>query len=330
MLNWNDGDTTLACLRALARTRYDRLTTIVVDNGSHDGSADRIAAEMPAVRLVRNPVNLGFTGGVNTGIRAAMDLGADFVWLLNSDALTGPDVLARLVDVAQADPAIGLVSPVFNDPDAPDRLEFCLGRFDPRSRVADQTTDPAVAARWMAQEPDRVLLIGTALLVSRRLIETIGMLDDRFFAYVEDVDYSLRSTAAGFRNVAVPDAVVGHKFKEPVQRPDSVPPYLHYLITRNYLLLWRKLGGPFLFSRAMLWFVRARLLQMARMPDQHAAIEALLAGLWEGWLGRGGPYRPKARMPRPLAALLRWCPRGWVCLLDGRLPTRAARQAITR
>ena len=87
------------------------------------------------------------------------------------------------------------------------------------------------------------MLLGTALLIRRSLIETIGLMDDRFFAYVEDIDYSLRSTAAGFRNVEVPDAIVWHRFKRPVENPSGVPPYLHYYISRNYLLLWRKLSG---------------------------------------------------------------------------------------
>ncbi len=288
---------------------------------------ERIAA-MDGIHLLRNGENLGFTGGVNTGIRHALALGADYVWLLNSDATTGPDVLQTLVQTAEADPAIGLVSPVFHDPDAPDRAEFCLGLFDPRARIASQTADPATAARWQTQHPDKVLLLGTALLIRRRLIETIGGLDDRFFAYVEDVDYSLRSTAAGFRNVAVPDAVVYHRFKEPVGKPLSVPPYLHYFMSRNYPLLWRKLPGPFLLRKAMLWFLRQRLLQIARMPDHAAAVDALLSGLWDGLLGRGGPYRPDRHMPWPLAAILGRFPRTWICLLDGHLPTRAARQAI--
>lgn len=155
---------------------------------------------------------------------------------------------------------------MFHDPE---RAEFCVGRFDPLARYASQTADAAQARDWQTRHPGEILLLGTALLVRRTLIDTIGGLDEQFFAYVEDVDYSLRSLAAGFRNVAVADAVVFHKFRQPLEQPDTCPPYLHYFITRNYLLLWRKLPGS-MFCKATLWFIRQRLVQLRRLTGDPA------------------------------------------------------------
>src|SRR4051794_37273189 len=109
VLNWNDGAATLACLGALRSIDYPNIAVIVVDNGSTDGSAQRIR-DSAFVDLVVNPTNLGFTGGVNVGIARAMATTADYVWLLNSDATTQPDVLSRLVATAETDERIGLVS----------------------------------------------------------------------------------------------------------------------------------------------------------------------------------------------------------------------------
>ena len=167
ILNWNDGAATLACLDALASANYPNIMTIVVDNGSTDGSAQRIR-DTVAVDLVINPTNLGFTGGVNVGIARAMAAGADYVWLLNSDATIQPGVLSRLVAVAESDDRIGLVSPVFRDPNRPAVSEFCLGRFDPEARVATQTADPRIAADWECDYPDQIVLLGKALLIRRR------------------------------------------------------------------------------------------------------------------------------------------------------------------
>jgi GT2 family glycosyltransferase len=318
VLNWNNGAATAACLRALATTDYPALSIIVVDNASTDGSAEQFAGAA-GIELVRNDANLGFTGGVNTGIRRAMANGADYVWLLNSDAVVAPDVLTKLVAAAERDPRIGLASPVFRDPDPPYAWEVRGARFDPRSRLATLTDDPATARDWSDRYPDQIVLLGTALLVRRALIEKIGGLDDRFFAYVEDVDFSLRSIAAGFRNVAVQDAIVEHRFKRPVEQPGDVPPYLHYFISRNYPLLWRKLPGRAVMSKSMLWFVRERLLQITRMRNDTAAVDAVLAGLWDGWRGVGGPYDPTRRMPAPLRPLLARYPGLWLALLDGRI-----------
>ncbi len=320
VLNWNDHAGTRACLRALAETRYASLSIIVVDNASEDGSVAELSRHED-IDLIRNAVNLGFTGGVNTGIWRAMEKGADYVWLLNSDAIPQPDALGKLVAAAEQDNRIGLVSPVFHDPASPGTAEICLTCFDPRSRIAGSTSDPAMAREWRERQPENIVLLGTALLIRRALIEKIGVLDKRFFAYVEDVDYSLRGTAAGFRNVVVSDAVVLHRFKRPVEEPDGVPRYLHYFMTRNYMLLWRKLPGRFFFSKSMLWFVRERLLQITRMSHDPAAVNALLAGLWDGWKGRGGHYDPARQMPRPLRFLLMRHPRLWLALLDRKWPS---------
>ncbi|HBK09482.1 MAG TPA: glycosyltransferase family 2 protein [Acetobacteraceae bacterium] len=319
ILNWNDAESTLACLDALRATDYPNYATIVVDNGSTDGSAARFL-DIAAIDLVTNTTNLGYTGGVNVGISRAIALGADYVWLLNSDATTRPDVLSRLVAVAEADERIGLVSPVFCDPDDPLEMEFCLGRFDPAGRQASQTIDASTATAWQHDHPNEVILLGTALLIRRRVIETIGMLDPNFFAYVEDVDYCLRAHAAGFRIVAVPEAVVGHKFKQPIGDPGGVPPYLHYFITRNYLLLWRKLPPPVLLRRATLWFLHQRLTQIARMRGVPSAIDAVLAGLWDGVRGVGGPYQSNRKAPWLLRITLGRHPAFWLALINGKNP----------
>lgn len=322
VLNWNDAEATLRCLRSLAGTSYPRWRVIVVDNASIDGSAQRVAAAAPDALLIRNPVNLGFTGGVNAGISRALQDGADYVWLLNSDAVVPPDALARLVAAAEADQRIGLVSPVFHAADRPDVPEHCLAIFDPQARFASQTADPAQAAVWQRTCPHRVLLLGTALLVRRDLLRAIGPLDPQFFAYVEDVDFSLRCHAAGFKAVALPDVVVLHTFKQPVEAPATVAPYVHYFMSRNYPLLWRKLPGPVWWRKSSLWFLRQRLAQIVRMRDQPRAVEAVIAGLWDGVRGRGGAYDPDRRPPALLRLLLGRGAPFWLALLDRRWPSR--------
>jgi len=320
ILNWREPDATIACVQALRGLDYANIRIVVVDNGS-DPEVVETLTRLDGIVLVRNATNLGFTGGVNVGLRQAMELGAEYVWLLNNDAVTAPDTLRKLVAMAEADPRIGLVSPVIHDPNQPEKPLFCLGLFDSRALGIAQTDNPAEAQRWLAEQPDKVVVLGTALLVKRELFGAIGGLDENFFAYVEDVDYNLRCHAAGFRVAVCFDAVVYHKFREPMRNPDNCPPYLHYYTSRNYPLLWRKLPGSLLlFSKAALWFLRGRLRQAELLPGNQAAIEALLAGLWDGALGRTGAYDPQRRPPWLLRCSLGRYPSAFIRMIDGKLP----------
>lgn len=315
VLNWNNLAATSACIQSLTDTGYPRLRIIVVDNASTDGSAEALAAA-PGIEFVSNRANLGFTGGVNAGIARAMASLADYVWLLNSDATAEPDVLRMLVATAERDARIGLVSPVFHHPEHPDNKEFCLGILDPDSCVLRQTADPETARIWCENYPGQIVLLGTALLIRRAVLESLGGLDDRFFAYVEDVDYSLRAHQAGFNVVAVPNAIAYHAFKTPITDPGRCPPYLHYYMSRNYLLLWRKLPDFTFRRKATVWFLRERLAQLARIKHDRLATEALLSGLWDGVRGVGGPYVAARRMPGMLRWLLRCNPRLLIRLMD--------------
>ena len=93
ILNLNSFEVTLDCLRSLRQIDYPNYEVVLVDNGSTDGSADRLAAAAPEVRLLRSESNLGFAGGCNIGIRDAMARGTDYVLLLNNDTLVAPDFL---------------------------------------------------------------------------------------------------------------------------------------------------------------------------------------------------------------------------------------------
>lgn len=321
VVNWQRPEETLACVRSLLALDYPAQRIVVVDNSAGASGVEALLAGLP-VQLVRNPANLGFTGGVNAGLRHARDAGADYVWLMNSDATAAPDALRKLVAAAEADPRIGLVSPMIHDPEARERPLFCLALLSPRSLDAHATADPDEARRWLGEQAENVVLYGTALLIRRALIEAIGGLDERFFAYVEDIDYSLRCREAGFRPVPCFDARVYHRFKEPTQTPQATPPYLYYFMTRNYLLLWRKRSRRLLLGRPALWLLRRCLLQIMRMPQNQPAIEAILAGLWDGARGIGGPYDPARRPPWWLRRTLGRHPRLFRDLLDRRLPFR--------
>jgi GT2 family glycosyltransferase len=303
ILNWNKAQQTAACVAALHLQSHRNLCVILVDNGSLLGSLGPLEAIGTPVVLLHNGRNLGFTGGVNVGIIRALAEGADYVWLLNNDAEPAPDVLEAMLRVVSADGGIGLASPMIRNADAGDAVEFCGGlREGDTFRTTD---DPATYEAWSEAYPDRIWLVGTALLLRRRLVETIGLFDQRFFAYWEDNDYSVRSLAAGFRNVVIPEAVVRHWSGCPTIDPGSKPPHYYYYMARNEILFIRKHVGWKQAVRPLVWAVDRQFRQIDRLNGYPTAIDAVLAGLWDGLRGQGGMFDPERSLPSAATRVLR-------------------------
>ncbi|MCZ7545226.1 MAG: glycosyltransferase family 2 protein [Anaerolineae bacterium] len=207
VLTWNNLGETIACLESLQRTAYDagRHHVILVDNASSDGTVDRVRAQFPAVRVIANRRNLGYAAGCNVGIGAALDAGADYVWLLNNDARAAPDALREMVRIAESDPTIGIVGPRVRTRAGVDELGAWVDLAGARVRVAGADDPPLGADRFAVD-----YVWGCAMLVAARVFDRVGGFDERFVAYFEDTDLCWRAQRAGFQVVAAPAALVWH------------------------------------------------------------------------------------------------------------------------
>lgn len=207
VLNWNGAELLGDCLRSVKNQDFRDFEAIVVDNGSTDGSADLVEREFPELGLVRLPENTGFCHGNNVGMRAAT---GDLVVLLNNDAELAPSFLTRLVDAADLEPDVGMFATrilmhdrrnVFDStgllvyPDGICRsrgwLEKDVGQYD----VADEVLGPN----------------GCAAAYRRAMLDDVGLFDERYFAYLEDLDLAFRGQLRGWRCRYVPDAICYHK-----------------------------------------------------------------------------------------------------------------------
>jgi GT2 family glycosyltransferase len=210
VLSWNGREDTLACLGSLASVTHHPLSVICVDNGSTDGSPEAVAAAFPAVRLLRLPRNAGFAGGMNAGIREALESGADHVLTLNNDTLVDPGFVEPLAAATGAGVAAACAQVLFADP--PDRVWYAGARFRPRRGYQGRHLHygrPPLAPTLPPYETDRAC--AGAMLVPRPVLERVGLFDESLFAYGEDVDWSLRARRAGLRVLVVPASVVRHK-----------------------------------------------------------------------------------------------------------------------
>jgi GT2 family glycosyltransferase len=191
VVHWRDLDETLGCVRSLASE--PGVDVIVVDNGSGDGAARRLATEDPSVRCVSSPENLGYAGGGNLGMRAALEAGASVVLLVNNDARIVPGALAAAAAALAEDPSTAVVGAKILRRDDPARLWLAWGDLTYRqSLVALHGADAPDGPEW-SRRRDVDWVSGCAMWFSRAALERIGLLDEEFFAYQEEVEWCLRA-----------------------------------------------------------------------------------------------------------------------------------------
>ena len=213
VLNWNGLADTRALLPTLAACRVPagwRVQVVVVDNGSSDGSPQALAAEFPEIELLALPDNRRFAGGNNHGIRHALATGADAVMLLNNDTRVDPGLVERLLLALEQDPGAAAAAPLIYFGAPSQRIWYAGGVV-------------RLALGWVAHRGLRALdlgqyravestgyLTGCCLLARRAAWERVGLLDERYFIYAEDADWSLRARAQGERLLFVPSARLWH------------------------------------------------------------------------------------------------------------------------
>ncbi|MEE9394037.1 MAG: glycosyltransferase family 2 protein [Planctomycetota bacterium] len=208
IVNWNGGDLTLDAIVAVGESRLLPAEIIVVDNGSTDGSLDRVRREHPGCHLIENQENLGFGTACNQGFELANSLAVDFVFLLNNDARLEPETLGELVKAAMRHESAGLFAGKILYPDG--RL-WCAGvdiGFFPNLQ---NLRGFGQKDRGQFDSEEVVdALTGCGLLIRSSLLKVLNGFDEQFFVYVEDIDLCARAHAAGFSAVYAPRARMTH------------------------------------------------------------------------------------------------------------------------
>ena len=277
VLNWNGGDDTLAALASL-----DGIPAICVDNGSTDGSDNAVEERFPGVELIRTGANLGFAGGNNVGIRRALERGAEWVLLLNNDAVAEPGLRDALEAAALARPDAGLLACKILDEDGA-TVQYAGARFNAWLGYSGR-----VATRGPDVLRDVGRADGAALAVSAEALGRAGLLDESLFLYAEDVELSLRVRAAGFAVVLVPDARVRHKGSAASGGRASTTNL--YYSARNTILVSERHRPlpPGLRALRRGVVTGTHLAQAARHPLRREAFAAVLAGWRDARAGRTG------------------------------------------
>lgn len=256
--NWNGLKDLPKCLDSLLGQTYKH-ALIVVENGSKDGSLEFLQQNYPQTHLVINKTNLGFAGGVNSGIREAMKLGCKYVALFNNDAIADPEWLYHLMNTLKNDESVGIATCKFMTEDKKHLdstgdiyttwgLPYPRGRGEPVSDKYDLQTNIFGAS-------------GGASIYRIQMLEQIGLFDEDFFAYYEDVDISFRAQLTGWKVQYVPKAMAYHQISATSSKIKGFGTY--QFIKNTPLLLCKNVPSKYLWRIG--WrFMLARIFFMGR------------------------------------------------------------------
>lgn len=240
ILNWNGADDTLACLASLAALDYPAFDTLVIDNGSRVSVAPAVRERFPETRCIELPMNLGYAGGNNVGLRAALAEGYAFACVLNNDTVVDPGFLRAEVAEAAAARVAAVGAKVLREDD-PSRLWMAYGTITWRqSLIGLAGWGARDDGRWDAPR-DVEWVPGSSILLSCAALAEIGAFDERFFAYHEDVDWCTTAREHGWRIRYAPAAVVRHRGNRTLGGPVYTSPR-KYLSARSTVLFARKHG----------------------------------------------------------------------------------------
>lgn len=261
-LNWNNYETTVECLESLLNQDYPCFSIFVLENGSDDGSAEKLRewgkarlgkdflsltaeeaekAEGQALNkrfiLIEADENLGFAGGHNFIIPIAQKTGVQYVWCINNDTIQDRNSLRALVDVAQSASRIGMVCSrvlYYNKKNVVESmgstLIIPLGVF---RHIGQGLKNSGILATSM----EIPYVYGCSFLVDVALINDIGLMDERYFLLREESDWSIRARRKGWKICTATDSIVWHKASSSIgKRSDT----FFYYVTRNTLLFMRK------------------------------------------------------------------------------------------
>lgn len=232
--NWNGADMITHCLRSLERQSVKH-RVVVVENGSSDDSVSIIRKEFPEVTLLEFPDNAGFAGGVNRGIRFALEQGAKYIALFNNDAVADKDWLKSLVTEAKNHPEAGIITGKLlrtdkKHLDSTGDFYTIWGLPFPRGRNQQDKG-------WYDEAEEVFGASGGASLYRAKMLEEIGLFDEDFFAYYEDVDVSFRAQMAGWKVRYVPAALAYHGVGGTSSKMGD---FARHHSAKNFLLLYAR------------------------------------------------------------------------------------------
>lgn len=289
ILNWNGLNDTTECLASLKKNYYRNIEIIIVDNASDGNDVKLIENRYNDFihKIIINDSNLGFSGGNNVGIKYAIKNGADYILLLNNDTIVEPDFLSQLVKADQANPEASILTPRINYYNRKDIIWFAGGYI---SKLRASGFPEGIGEHEIKYHKDRYcnFASGCCMLIKRDVIETIGFLDENYFLYLEDSDYSYRAHKEGFKIYYASASKIYHKVSSTTSRTNELLPL--YYMTRNRLYFAKKNFGNHYFFIIVLFMMVTFPIKLIFFKNKIKTLKTLVkafSDMSKGNMGKG-------------------------------------------
>ena len=233
-VNWNRFKDTCECVGSLIAQEGVNIDLIVVDNGSTDDSYQLLQQKYPQLTIIRSVENRGFAGGFNLGIKHALTLDPNYIMIINNDIVAHKDMIMKLIG-EMGDEKVGIVSPLILYHSNPQEVWSSGGDINP---VVLMPIDSHHRDEVPTEPVFRTFLSGCCMLMKRSLIDSIGLFDERFFLYLEDLDYCLRVMRSVWRMKLVPSSKLLHKVS--LSSGGELSPWERYYMALSTVLYYRK------------------------------------------------------------------------------------------
>ena len=280
VLNWNNASDTAECVESLLAQTGVGVDVLIIDNDSADGSGEILRARYPQLGYLQTGANLGYAGGNNRGIAWALARAAAWILVVNNDTILDPSCLARMVEAALREPRMGAVAPTIVRYDDPSRAWFAGGVRSDLRVMGEHRLDMREANAVRTGVVRCSFLTGCCLLIRAEALRDAGPFREDFFAYMEDVELSIRFEQHGWELGWIPSARMRHKVP-PIGAPDS--PMQIRLRDRNRRRIVRSHYGALQAAAFWCWFLPTRAIHLLRfaLRGDLSRVHAVLAGLTE-------------------------------------------------
>lgn len=307
IVNYKTPKLTIGCLESLRNDlEDDRIRVVVVDNNSGDSSVEDIEAwlkvqKCEGIRLISSESNNGFSSGNNIGM---LSVEAEYYLLLNSDAYVRPGAIRKLMEAAAKEKRVGIVSPRLEWPDSHPQ-ESCFRFHSPFSEMSKAAKTSLVTnllqryivAQPVKEQPDYYDWTSFAcVLIKKQVLDDVGLMDEKFFMYFEDVDFCYRAKKAGWLILNQPDSHVVHlrggssPVKERAKLRKRLPRYFYESRT---LLFFKCYGRSGLFAANVLWslgFLISKFRALLSSTYETNIAERQWQDIWINFLNPFKPY----------------------------------------